>query len=139
VGPKLNDIVPVELVRKDLLQAITEYRVSPSEIAREAGLSPKTVAKIARGQQPRVTRKTVGVILEAILRFQYGEVPVLKPRPAGAEPYRAHQGTWTHCAHGHEFNEANLYIKTNGKRACRICLARIRRDYRRRASGKTTQ
>lgn len=27
----------------------------------------------------------------------------------------------THCAHGHEFNDENTFIKPNGKRACVVC------------------
>ena len=33
---------------------------------------------------------------------------------------------WTHCIHGHEFNEQNTYWRKEGRRACRQC-ARERR------------
>lgn len=40
------------------------------------------------------------------------------------------KGRWTHCIHGHEFTEANTYIRKEGRRACRQC----KRD--RRAAAK---
>ncbi len=34
----------------------------------------------------------------------------------------------THCDHGHEFTEANTYIRPNGNRDCRACIRdRVRR------------
>lgn len=33
----------------------------------------------------------------------------------------AARSSWTHCSHGHEFTEANTYIKANGCRMCRTC------------------
>jgi len=41
----------------------------------------------------------------------------------------------THCAHGHEYNEENTYIWTNGWRQCRTCdKARKRRKVREKVS-----
>jgi len=34
----------------------------------------------------------------------------------------AHMGQ-THCAHGHEFTEANTYVRSDGSRDCRRCHA----------------
>lgn len=36
---------------------------------------------------------------------------------------RNHLAAKTHCAHGHEFNEANTYVRATGGRVCRQCRA----------------
>lgn len=41
--------------------------------------------------------------------------------------------TWTHCIHGHAFDEGNTYISNAGKRMCRICLRDRMRESRARA------
>lgn len=40
----------------------------------------------------------------------------------------------THCQHGHELTEANIYITPRGWRQCRICLRRAARRRRRRVA-----
>ena len=42
-----------------------------------------------------------------------------KGRGGGAPIKRRAQ---THCIHGHEFDEANTYVRPNGTRACRTCV-----------------
>jgi hypothetical protein len=41
----------------------------------------------------------------------------------------------TICKHGHPFDEKNTYT-FNGKRACRICKARLSREYQQRQKAK---
>lgn len=41
----------------------------------------------------------------------------------------------THCAHGHEFTEANTYVGKTGGRSCRACAASYQRERRRRTAG----
>jgi hypothetical protein len=43
-----------------------------------------------------------------------------------AENIRRVKRRWTHCIHGHEFNEENTYWRREGRRVCREC-ARVRR------------
>jgi hypothetical protein len=31
----------------------------------------------------------------------------------------------THCIHGHSFDEANTYVASDGRRACKACRSRI--------------
>lgn len=38
----------------------------------------------------------------------------------------------THCPKGHPYDEANTYVRPNGKRDCRTCLTASRRRYRAR-------
>lgn len=36
---------------------------------------------------------------------------------------------WTHCIHGHEFNQENTYIRKEGRRVCKKCRAERMRKY----------
>jgi hypothetical protein len=38
----------------------------------------------------------------------------------------------THCKHGHAVTPENIYVQSNGKRYCRPCRARLKREWRRR-------
>ncbi len=46
---------------------------------------------------------------------------------------RGSKAQQTHCIHGHEFDEANTYIASNGTRHCRACFRRWRSESRQRA------
>mgnify|MGYP001562260252 FL=1 len=39
--------------------------------------------------------------------------------------FAAQNAQMTHCIHGHEFTEANTYIRANGARTCRTCMREI--------------
>ena len=56
--------------------------------------------------------------------------PAVAPVAALIEPPRRRRRT--HCAHGHELIEANVYRRPNGERECRVC----RREERRRKPHK---
>jgi hypothetical protein len=43
---------------------------------------------------------------------------------------QARNAAKTHCDHGHEFTDANTYIRRNGSRACRECSKLKMRRYR---------
>lgn len=64
-----------------------------------------------------------GAHLEAVTRSanaRYGDHPA------------ARLARQTHCKWGHEFTEANTYVKPNGSRACRKCVNRRMREKRQR-------
>jgi hypothetical protein len=42
----------------------------------------------------------------------------------------------THCAEGHELAGGNLYVRKSGRRACRICMLRIIRDWKRERAAR---
>jgi hypothetical protein len=56
----------------------------------------------------------------------------LEPVTAAENSRRA--GNWnrgkTHCTHGHEFTTTNTYMAPDGRRACRECRRRSRRQHR---------
>ncbi len=41
----------------------------------------------------------------------------------------------THCVRGHEFNEANTYVKKSGGRSCRRCMVILHRKYAQQKKG----
>jgi len=41
----------------------------------------------------------------------------------------------THCKHGHPFDEKNTYHRSDGKRACNICVNKRKREWRLRRKG----
>ena len=45
---------------------------------------------------------------------------------------RNRQAAQTHCVHGHEFNEQNTHVRSNGRRQCRACGRRRSRSRRMR-------
>lgn len=45
----------------------------------------------------------------------------LEPVTAKVNAERGEKAQKTHCVRGHEFNEANTYVKPNGNRACKAC------------------
>lgn len=42
----------------------------------------------------------------------------------------------THCKHGHPLSDENLYLNKEGKRQCRICGRKSRREYKARCRAK---
>lgn len=61
---------------------------------------------------------------------RYKEARHAKMRAEGRE-IRVGPKLKTHCKRGHPFDEANTYVSpSDGRRHCRICLARIARDQR---------
>lgn len=75
-----------------------------------------------------------GLVLDHLCRTTLCVNPAhLEPVPQGVNVFRgeapsADNRRKTHCAHGHEFNEANTYL-ARGRRYCRACR---RNDNRRR-------
>ena len=45
---------------------------------------------------------------------------------------RSYSQRLTHCPAGHPYNDANTYLGDKGYRRCRVCRARIHREYRAR-------
>lgn len=125
-----SDLVVVSLVRNDIIQAIKDYGFGPTELAELAGVHRCVVQRILAETQPKVARSTVGKLLEAILVLQFEKRTPVRRRFAGRVGNRGHQRTWTQCSRGHEFTPENTYVDSQGRRRCRICLARTRRAYR---------
>lgn len=62
------------------------------------------------------------------------------PMPTNAAHKQAHRDELTHCSHGHEWTEANTYVRTNGQRQCRACKAATqRRRYARDPKGEISK
>ena len=38
----------------------------------------------------------------------------------------------THCNHGHEYSDANTYVRSDGRRMCKACMRRRNREQRAR-------
>jgi hypothetical protein len=52
--------------------------------------------------------------------------------------FQAKNAQKTHCDHGHEFDEANTYIRPNGSRACKACIRNRSLEYQYRKQLKET-
>ncbi len=124
---------PNEVLRPELHRVIASG-IKVGFIAQVAGVHPKTVSGINSGRRKTVTVAVHGMLLEALIKIEKGEIEVpstarRSPRLAviqGADPER--------CGYGHERSEENTRIlpRPGGgtKRVCKVCEFRRSKRYR---------
>jgi hypothetical protein len=94
---------------------------------RRSGLAHRVMYELIVGPIPE------GLVLDHLCRNPSCIRPDhLEPVTQRVNTQRGVRATKTHCAQGHVRDEANTYVRTNGKKMCRVCyLARSRERTRR--------
>lgn len=124
---------PKEVLLPELHRVI-KSGIKVGYIAQVAGVHPKTVSGINSGRRKTVTVAVHGLILEALIKIEQGEVavPPQARRPNTRRgPVQVQNGT--HCSYGHPWTEENtrhLPRPEGGtKRVCKTCEARRAKAY----------
>lgn len=83
IGEVAHDSVPARMVRLEILDFCPTYRVTRRDLAEVAGVSPSVVARIASGNQDRVSRRVAHAIVQAIQKYENGKAkPTRQYQPA---------------------------------------------------------
>lgn len=101
--------------------------------ARSGELAHRHSYRLAKGEIP------AGLELDHVCKTPLCVNPDHLEPVTREENMRRRYATYTHCANGHEYTEANTYRRPNGHRDCRTCIRDRVRSYKERRAARTAQ